>query len=177
VDIIVRSSVAPETLAEPLRQEVLALDPNLPLFDIRTMKRVVEESFWQNRLFTILYGIFAVVSLSLATVGLYGVVSYSATLRKKEIAVRMSVGADTAQVVYLVAKQAMLPVAAGLSLGLSAALGLTRAISRILVDVSPMDPATFACVGTLMLVVALVSCLIPARRASRMDPIASLRSE
>jgi ABC-type antimicrobial peptide transport system permease subunit len=168
---------SPEILASSLRQEVLRLDSNLPAFGVTTMDQIVEESHWQNRFFKILLAFFAATALALALVGLYGVVSYSVRRRTREIAIRMSFGVGSAQIFRLVAAEGMSSVAAGLALGSLAALGLARTISSLLFGVSPADPVTFGSVAMILGLVAFLSCLAPALRATRIDPITSLRSE
>jgi putative ABC transport system permease protein len=177
MDIALRVSHAPESLANALRQDVLRLDSNVPVFDVTTMEQIVEETLWQNRFFAILFAFFAATALVLASVGLYGVVSYSVRRRTPEIAIRMSFGAGSAQIFRLVAGEGMRSVAAGLALGLLAALALGRTLSSLLFGVSPVDPATFAGVVLILGTVGFLSSLVPALRASRIDPITNLRSD
>jgi putative ABC transport system permease protein len=177
MDIALRFSHAPESLANVVRQEVLELDSNLPVFDVTTMQQIVEESYWQNRFFAIIFAFFAATALVLASVGLYGVVSYSVRRRTPEIAIRMSFGAGSAQIFRLAAGEGMRSVAAGLALGLLAALGSSQTLSSLLFGVSPADPATFAGVILILGTVAFVSCIVPALRAIRIDPITNLRAD
>jgi putative ABC transport system permease protein len=160
-----------------MRQQIRELDSTLPLTNVWTMDEVIAQSVWQPRLYTILFGVFAAVALLLAAVGLYGVMAYSVTVRTHEIGLRMALGAQTGNVLRLVAGQAIKLVLIGVSIGLVAALLLTRLMADLLFATSASDPLTFAGIAVLLMLVALAACYLPARRATRVDPMVALRYE
>jgi putative ABC transport system permease protein len=175
--ITVRGAAAPESLIAPVRQQIHELDPALPLTHVRTMDEVIAQAIWQPRLYTILFGVFAAVALLLAAVGLYGVMAYSVTVRTHEIGLRMALGAQTGAVLRLVAGQAIKLVLVGVTLGLIAALLLTRLMADLLFSTSTSDPLTFTAIAVLLMLVALAACYLPARRATKVDPMVALRYE
>ncbi len=158
-----------------MRQAVREADPSLPVFNIRTMEEYLARTLTSKRLMMIVLALFAGVALTLAAVGLYGVMSYAVTQRTSEIGIRMALGAHPRDVLRLVVGQGMLLTAGGVVLGLAAAYALTRLMTALLFGVSPTDPATFAGVAALLVAVALLASWIPARRASRVDPLIALR--
>ena len=166
-------------LANAIRQEGLALEPELTFFGGLTMERLMENlpATFARRYPAFLIGIFALIALTLATVGIYGVISYSVSQRTREIGVRMVLGAHRRDVLKLALKQGMTLAAAGVAIGLAAAFGLTRLMSGLLFGVGATDPGTFAAIAALLLLVALVACYIPARRAAKVDPMIALRCE
>ncbi len=172
---------APEAagLAAAIRKEGLALEPELTFFGGLTMERLMENlpATFARRYPAFLIGIFAVIALTLAAVGIYGVISYSVGQRTREIGVRMALGAHRRDVLKLVLKQGMTLAATGVAIGLVAAFGLTRLMTGLLFGVDPTDPGTFAGIVALLLLVALLSCYIPARRATKIDPMVALRCE
>jgi putative ABC transport system permease protein len=141
------------------------------------MNEVVSRSVWQPRLYAILFGVFAAVALALASVGLYGVMAYSVSERSREIGIRMALGAQRRDVLKLVVAQGMTLTLVGIGVGLAAALALTRLMRSLLFEVSVTDPLTFAGLAALLSVVALLACYLPARRATKVDPIVSLKCE
>jgi putative ABC transport system permease protein len=175
--LAVRATVVPERLAEGIRNQVKEMDPNLPVAQVRTMNEVVFRSVWQPRLYAILFGVFAGVALLLASVGIYGVMSYSVAQRTHEIGIRLALGAQSGNVLRLVIVQGMILTLAGIVFGLTGALALTRLMQTLLFEVSTADPLTFGFVATLLVFIALLACYIPARRATKVDPIVALRSE
>lgn len=177
MSLAVRTSVEPMNLVNAIRQEVWALDRNIPVTGLRTMEQILESITVQPRFNTILLGIFAAVSLLLAAVGIYGVLSYSVTQRTHEIGIRMALGASSRDVLKLVVKQGMRLALLGVALGLVASFGLTRLLSNLLFGVGATDPLTFAGIALLLMSVALLACYIPARRATKVDPLAALRHE
>jgi putative ABC transport system permease protein len=175
--IAVRASTSPESLTDLIRNQVKELDPNIPLAQVRTMTEVVARSVWQPRLYAILFGIFAGVALLLASVGIYGVMAYSVAQRTHEIGIRVALGAQRGDVLKLVVVQGMILTFIGIAIGLIGALAFTRLMESMLFEVGTADPATFGFVATLLLIIALLACYIPARRATKVDPIVALRFE
>ncbi|MET0645647.1 MAG: ABC transporter permease [Pyrinomonadaceae bacterium] len=167
----------PRALVPALNAEVRALDPELPLFDVKTIEEHMGVSLFPARVAAALLGAFGLLALLLAGVGVYGVVSYAAAQRTREIGIRMALGAQRRDVLRLVAGRGMLLVAAGVALGLAGAFALTRFMEGLLYGVSATDPVTFALVVAVLLAVALLACLIPARRATKVDPMVALRYE
>jgi predicted permease len=153
------------------------MDPQLQVVRLRTMKDVVDESLAQERFIAQIASAFSLFALLLASVGLYGVMSYAVNRRTNEIGVRMALGARGADVVRMVMKETMLLVAIGMAIGLGAALATTRLVSTLLFDLSPNDPATIAAAALLLIAVSAMAGYLPARRASRIDPMTALRCE
>ncbi|HEX6739600.1 MAG TPA: ABC transporter permease [Vicinamibacteria bacterium] len=175
VILYVRTSLEPAALLPTLRREVQALEPNLPLPDLRTLRETVAGSTYAARMGATLLGAFAALALFLAAIGVYGVTSFSTAQRTREIGVRMALGARRRDVGTLVLKHGLRLVALGVALGLLLAFGSARALERFLYGVSGTDPLTFALVPLLLAAVAFVACLVPARRATRLDPLDALR--
>jgi len=174
---IARTTADPASLAAAMRREIGAVDADLPIYDIRTMNQVIAESMARRRFTMGLLTIFAIAALSLATLGLYGVLSYAVTQRTREIGVRMALGGRRRDVLRLVVGQGMKMALIGALAGLIASFALTRLMKGLLFGVSPSDPLTFASVALLLTMVALVACWIPARRATKVDPMVALRCE
>jgi putative ABC transport system permease protein len=175
--LAIRTSGRPENLIGAVRAQVRELDSDLPLIRVMPMTEVVARSVWQQRLYTALFGVFAAVALILATVGIYGVMSYAVTQRTREIGLRMALGAQRQDVLKLVVGHGILLATIGVGVGLAAALALTRLMSSLLFGVTATDPITFAAVSVLLAGVALGACFIPARRAAKVDPMVALRYE
>jgi predicted permease len=175
--VAARTSVPPSTLKQVFRREVQAIDNDLPVLNLRTMEEQLEQRNWPYRVFGILFAIFAAIALGLASVGLYAVIAHSVSQRTQEIGVRIALGARDSNILRLVFSQGMTQLAIGLVLGLAAALAVTKILKSLLVDVSPSDPATFISVTLILALAAGLGCLIPARRAMRVDPIEALRHE
>jgi len=175
--LVLRGAVEPSSLAPTLRNAVREIDPALPVYDVMTMNERLSNSVAARRFNLLLLGGFAALALLLAGVGVYGVISYVVTQRTHEVGVRMALGAQSADVVRLFIKQGMAMVIFGVALGLIGAFALTRLMKSLLFNVSAIDPLTFVCVALLLSLVALAACYLPARRASRIDPLASLRRE
>lgn len=172
--LALKAEAAPESLVPALREKVRGIDAALPLHGIATMDERVLDSLAQPRFLAALLLTMSLLGLALASIGVYGVIGYLASRRAHEIGVRMALGASTKDVVALVVKQAMIPVAVGMALGVLGALAGARLLSSQLFGIRPNDPWTFLAVATLLGAVALAASYIPARRISRVDPKASL---
>jgi len=173
--LVVRTASDPNTFVETIRRQILTVDAEQPIYDASTMVDVVARSVFLPRVSMLLLAMFAASALLLAIVGIYGVVSYGVTQRTRELGVRMALGASAADTVRLVVGRSMLLVAAGTVCGLAGSIAATRALSRLLYGVSPLDPAVFAVVPLVLAASALVASVIPARRATRVDPMIALR--
>jgi Acidobacterial duplicated orphan permease len=174
---VIKSSVEPAGLTAAVRSQVAALDSSQPIYNIRTMEQIRDESVAAQKLNLTLLILFASVALVLALVGIYGVMSYAVTQRTHEIGIRVALGARGPDVLRLVVGQGMSLAGAGVVIGLAMAYGLTRLMSALLFSVKPTDLLTFTAVTVLLAVVALVACWIPARRAAKVDPMVALRCE
>ncbi len=178
VKFVVRTTADPLLVGEAVREQMRALDATLPVTELRTMEQVVSSSVVSERFNTTLLGLFAALGLSLAAVGIYGVMSYTVAQRTPEIGVRMAIGAQASDILkLLVIRQGLKLTLIGAGLGLLGALGLTRLMKSLLFGVSATDPLTFASITSLLTVVALLACWIPARRATKVDPMVALRCE
>jgi predicted permease len=177
MSLMIRHRDGGPDVAAAVRNELLALDKDQPVYNIRTLDSVLSESVATPRFRTMLLGVFAGVALILAAVGIYGVISYAVSQRTQEIGIRMALGAQAADVLTLVVKGGMTLVLIGVALGLAGAFALTRLMTTLLFSVRPTDLATFATVSFGLVVVALFACFIPARRATKVDPLVALRDE
>ncbi len=173
----VRTTTDPLSLTAAVRRQVFEIDTEQPIADVATMEKLLATSLSQSRLSALLLAIFGAVALILAAVGVYGVMSYAVTERAHEIGVRMALGATRRDVLWLVIGRGMALAGAGMLIGLAGALALTRLMSALLFDVSANDPLTFSAMALLMAAVALMACWIPARRATKVDPMVTLRIE
>jgi putative ABC transport system permease protein len=175
--VVVRTTPDPRSLSAAVRSQVFEVDKDQPISRVRVMEEVVSATVASRRLSMALLAGFAVVALALAAVGLYGVMSYVVTQRTHEIGVRMALGARVGDVLALILKQGMFLVLIGVSAGFAAALAVTRLIASLLYGVSPTDLATFVVIALLLTAVALLACYLPARRATKVDPMVALRYE
>ena len=175
--LVVRTDGEPAALAPAIQREIRALDPNQPVSDVRTMDQVMSEWVSRSRFNTLLLGLFAALATLLSAVGIFGVMNYSVALRTREIGLRLAVGAQPRQVLVLILKQGLLLTIAGVVLGLAAAFALTRLLSGLLFGVTAVDATTFATISLLLVLVSLLACYLPARRAMRIDPLSALRYE
>jgi putative ABC transport system permease protein len=174
---VVRTAGDPARLAGTLRSEVRALDPTLPVESVQPMTDMVSDSVAPPRFRTTLLGLFGLVALLLAAIGIYGVISYSVGRRTREVGIRMALGASRRDVLKLVIGEGLALTAAGLAIGALGAVGLTRYLASLLFQVGRLDPATYAAVAATLLFAGILACWIPARRAARVDPLTALRSE
>ena len=172
-----RASGDPTALVKQVRAIVAQADNNLPLFDVRTQSQQIEQALYQERLMSRLSSFFACLALILACIGLYGLLSYEVARRTRELGIRMALGAQRRELMRLVVRRGLLLALAGAVVGTGAAMAVTRLMSAMLYNVRPYDPATFAGVCVLLVLVALVACSIPARRAMCIDPMVALRDE
>jgi putative ABC transport system permease protein len=177
MDVVVRTSGDPLRSVTAVRGAIDAVDPALPMARITRMQKLVDDSLGQRRLSTGLLGLFAGLALLLASLGIYGVTSYTVARRTREIGVRVALGAQRSEVLQLVLRQGMALSLTGVAVGLVGAFALTRLMTTQLFNISATDPATFATVTVLLTVVALAATLGPALRATRVDPITALRDE
>ena len=174
---VVRTAGDPLAALPHVREAVRSLDPNLPIADIRTLERVTDDSLARPRFTTFLLGLFAALALTLATIGIYGVISLLVTRRRQEIGIRMALGAAPLAIVRMVLRRGALLAAIGVGVGLVSAALLSRIVAGMLYGITPFDPVTFATIPVVLLIVAMVASLIPAGRAATVDPVVALREE
>jgi putative ABC transport system permease protein len=177
LNVLVRAKSDPLGLAPAVRDQVRALDPDQPVFNARTMEQIVDASLAGRRFAMSLLGVFAGLALLLAAVGIYGVMSYSTAQRTHEVGIRMALGARGRDVLWMVLRQGVVLAAIGVVAGIGVALALARLMGSLLYGVSASDPATFAAVAALLAAVAVLACLVPALRATRVDPMRALRHD
>jgi len=175
--VIVKSTLDPNQLIATARRQTLQLDPSVPIYGVRTMEKIRSDSVAPERLNLTLLGMFAALAVILALVGIYGVMSYAVTQRAHEIGVRMALGAQTGDVLKMVIRQGLTLALIGVGAGLFLAYWLTKLMKDLLFEVKPADPATFAVIAALLILVSFVACWIPARRATKVDPMVALRCE
>jgi putative ABC transport system permease protein len=176
-EIVVKSHLSASAIASTVRQQVHAIDRDVPISAVESMREAIHASVEQPRFRSMLLGLFAAIALVLAAAGIFGVISYSVSRRTHEIGIRMALGASSRSVLRLVLAESATLVMVGLALGIPAALALTRLLSNLLFAVRPTDPITFVAVATLLIAVALGASYFPTRRAMRVDPLVALRHE
>jgi ABC-type antimicrobial peptide transport system permease subunit len=175
--LILRSLMPPTSVMDTVRGEVRSIDQDQPVFTIATLDELLGQSRWPYRTFGSVFVIFAAIALTLSSVGLYATMAYSVTQRTQEIGVRIALGAETQEVLWLILKRGLLQLAVGLTIGLAGAVSLGGAIQSALVDVNSGDPITILVITVLTSSVAIAACIIPSRRAAHIDPIAALRMD
>jgi predicted permease len=172
--LAIRATGDPESIATALRQQLRAIDPELPLYNVRTMEDRMKESMADRRTPMVLAVVFAVVALFLAAVGIYGVLAYQVVQRRKEIGIRMALGSDTRGIFSLIVREGMTLLAAGVVAGLAGSFAIRRAMEAQLYGIGAMDPLVLSVVAVMLALVALVACSVPAGRAARIDPMIAL---
>jgi ABC-type antimicrobial peptide transport system permease subunit len=177
LNLIVRGDHDPTNLIAAVRAQVFAIDREQPVYNARTMEQIIAGTLAQRRFLMFLLALFALLAMTLAVVGIYGVISYTVTQRTHEIGIRLALGAKAGDVLRLIVAQGLKLTLGGVVLGLAAAFGLTRWMTTLLYGVGATDPLTFAGVAALLCVVALLACWIPARRATKVDPLIALRHD
>jgi putative ABC transport system permease protein len=177
VTLLVRAVGDPANLAPAVRREIRRLNNDVPVFAVRTMSEQIGEALATDRMIAALLGVFGGIALVLAVVGVYGVVSYAVTQRVREIGVRMALGARGADVLKLVIGRGMKLVMTGVAFGLAMSFALTQLTASLLFEVSASDPVTFTGIAALLTTAALLACWVPARRATKVDPMVALRCE
>jgi putative ABC transport system permease protein len=175
--LVVRTATDSQSLAGALRLQISALDSNIPVYAVSTMRQTVSEFTAGHYFLTLLMALFALVALILVATGLYGVISYSVARETHEIGIRMALGATRGNILSMVLGKVGAIALLGVGIGSAGAAGLTRLLTGMLFGVKPTDPATFVSVALSLLAVALLACYIPARRATRVDPMEALRYE
>jgi putative ABC transport system permease protein len=175
--LAVRSQLPPEALTGAVREAIRQVDSTQAIFNVKSMNRVIADSLQQWNLYSWLLGLFAGLALVLSMAGIYGVISYAVTARTQEFGIRLALGADGSRLLRLVLGHGSVLIAIGLIAGAGGAMALTRLLKSLLAGVSPFDPATFAAAGALLAAIALLGCIVPARRAMQVDPMIALRAE
>jgi predicted permease len=174
---VIRTAEDPLSVLPLVRDAVRSVDPSLPLSEVRTLDRIAADALSQARFTTWLLGLFAGLALTLAAIGIYGLVSLLISRRRREIGIRMALGARSIEILAMVVRRGMTLAAVGVAIGLLAAAGVTRVIASLLYGVTPFDPFTFVAVAAILACVALLACAVPAGRAARLNPITALRQE
>jgi len=177
MSVTVRTNVPPLNLIEPLRRSMRGPGGDQALYDVRTMDQLADATLARQRFLSSLFSIFAGLALFLACIGLYGVLAYLTGQRVPEIGVRMALGASAADVIWLVLRQSLGMIVSGVAVGMLVALAAGRILERLVQGIGPIEPSTFAIVVPVLVIAAVIASLVPARRASRVDPISALRQE
>jgi putative ABC transport system permease protein len=177
MEIAARTQANPESMAQTVKQQIWKIDPQLPVTDVKTMNEVSAASFAARRFNMLLLGIFAGLALVLSAVGIYGVMSYAVTQRTQEIGIRMALGARATDVLKLIIRNGLMLTLLGVAIGTAGAFALTRLLATLLFGVTPTDKPTFIAVSAVLILVALLACYLPARRATKVDPLVALRYE
>jgi putative ABC transport system permease protein len=174
---VVRARMAPASLAASIRAAVRGVDPKLIVLNVRPMDTIVGDTIATRKFNATLLGLFAALALALAATGVYGVLQYSVIQRKREMGIRIAIGASSSAMIRLIVGQAVVLAAVGVAIGLAGAFALTRVIGSLLFETNPLDAVTFAASAVVLLSIAVLSSYLPARRALRIDPTIAMRSE
>ena len=177
VTIIARGREEPSALSTPLRRAVQAIDPDLPVYDIQTFDALLAQTRWPYRVFGTMFVLFALIALVLSSVGIYAVMAYAVSQRRQEIGIRMALGAPSRTVAFGVLRGGLLQLTIGLALGLAGGYGVSQLLESLLVQMNPVDPVTFVSIVAILSAVTVAACVIPARRAARVDPLIALRAD
>jgi putative ABC transport system permease protein len=177
MSVVVRTAVEPASLVPEVRRIVAEVDKSAPVSEVKTMEHIVDEAVTQPRFNLILLGLFGGIALLLSAAGIYGVTAYAVTQRTHEFGIRMALGAQVGDVLKMILGQGMRLIGVGIVIGLLAAFALTRLLKSLLFAVSVTDPLTFVAITLVLMFVALLACYIPARRATKVDPLVALRYE
>jgi len=175
--LLVRAGLPPESLVPVLRRELAALDPSLAIVEVRTIRQQIDDSIYLDRLLAVVSGFFGTLSLLLAGVGLYGVMAYAVTQRTGEIGIRVALGADRRRVLCMVLREGLTLIGAGILVGIPLSLASTRLATSLLFGIRARDPMTLAATAAVLLAAGAAAVLLPAQRASRIDPTEALRYE
>ena len=175
MNVVLRTDGDPASLTAAVRGEIRALDPDLPIYNVRTMVQRVDESLARRRFSMLLLTLFAALALGLATIGIYGVIAYLVAQGTRELGIRMALGATPRGILVMIVRHGLVVALTGVGIGLAGAFALTRFMSSQLYGVAAVDPATFFTVSLLLTVVAIAASYVPARRASHIDPVDALR--
>jgi predicted permease len=175
--LVARTSTAPSSVAATVTSEVRSMDPNIPIFDVRTMDQRLSESLARRRFAMLALGVFAGLALLLTIIGIYGVISYSVAQRTNELGIRLALGASQFDVFRLVLSAGLKMALVGIASGIVISFAVTRFLSSLLFGVRPTDFVTFGALSLLLIVVSLLACYLPARRATKVDPLVALRYE
>jgi putative ABC transport system permease protein len=175
--IAARTTAAPLTLASSMRSAVASVDGDIPLYWVETLETATAESLWFIRVFGTIFMIFGVAALFLASVGLYAVMSFSVSRRTREVGIRMALGANGRDVVRMIFGQGLWQLGIGLAFGLALALGISSLMTIVLFEVQPRDPQIFGGVAAVLIAVGMLACLVPAKRATLVDPLIALRAD
>ncbi|HUQ53212.1 MAG TPA: ABC transporter permease, partial [Gammaproteobacteria bacterium] len=175
--VLARSRVAGDSVVTAIRNELRQIDPDLPLYNIRTLDEILAQRNWPYRIFGTLFGTFAVIALLISSVGIYAATAHGIGQRRQELGVRMALGAGRRDILWLVLRQGIARIAIGVVLGVLAAVGVSRVLVSVLVNTTATDPTTFVAICLLLAAVTLLACFLPARRATRLDPVDALRTE
>jgi putative ABC transport system permease protein len=175
--LVVRTKGDPASMAPAIERGIWQIDRNVTISDVQTMNAVVEGAYAEARFNMALLAVFAAVATVLSAIGIYGVMSYAATRRRREIGIRLALGARPTEILRLIAREGMVLALCGTAAGIAGALAITRLMAKLLYGVAPVDPVTFIAVPLLLIAAALAACLVPAFRAARTSPVTALRQE
>jgi ABC-type antimicrobial peptide transport system permease subunit len=172
--VVVRSTIEPDALASSIRRQVNAIDPELPLYAVQSMTQRIDESLLNRKTPMLLAMLFAIIALFLASVGIYGVLAYQVSQRKREIGIRLALGSDGGRIFQLIVREGLLLLGAGVAGGFIGSVLIRQAMESQLFGVTALDPAVIVSVAAVLGAVAFIACAVPARRAARIDPVVAL---